>query len=234
MRKKAIWIGILFLLLVIGGSIYNGFNGNPLSRALAEKKLLSYLEETYPERHLQIKNSFYNFKYAEYVFHISNPTDKRTDELIFTVKGFIHPEVTEDGIIEAEHQKTAARISGEAAEEMKKHLDEALENVMRVQVDLSGNKPFKKNSKWNKAMKQEHTVAVSVTLNSGRGGKEEFYQQAKAVRERLMGYRYDKLDITGMGLDGEGRPGYAKYSVRIESGKDTALQDVQVLANHEK
>ncbi|MFT0826152.1 hypothetical protein VSK92_17280 [Bacillus swezeyi] len=38
MKKKAIYASLLFLILVIGFYIYNAFNGNPISRSLAEKK----------------------------------------------------------------------------------------------------------------------------------------------------------------------------------------------------
>ncbi|MGN9864036.1 YfjL-like protein [Bacillus swezeyi] len=37
MKKKAIYASLLFLILVIGFYIYNAFNGNPISRSLAEK-----------------------------------------------------------------------------------------------------------------------------------------------------------------------------------------------------
>ncbi|MED1740265.1 hypothetical protein P4U97_12270 [Bacillus swezeyi] len=226
MKKKAIYASLLFLILVIGFYIYNAFNGNPISRSLAEKKLEAYLQETHHGENLNIKESFYNFKYAEYVIHV---TDQREDEYIFSVKGGFRPAVTNDGINEAREEKTRARISKEASEEMKSQLEKSLKNVMDVEVSLSGSRSFKESAEWKK-LKQTEMIDVTVTLNTGRDSQKQVYKQAKAVKKALKDYHYENIEINGMGLDGEDRPGYVKYSVCIEKGSEIALEDVQLLA----
>ncbi|MFT0826151.1 hypothetical protein VSK92_17275 [Bacillus swezeyi] len=51
---------------------------------------------------MSIKESFYHFKYAEYVIHV---TGQGKDEYIFSVKGSFRPAVTNDGINEAREEK---------------------------------------------------------------------------------------------------------------------------------
>ncbi|MFT0803374.1 hypothetical protein VSK91_17990 [Bacillus swezeyi] len=60
------------------------------------------MQETHPGENLSIKESFYHFKYAEYVIHV---TGQGKDEYIFSVKGSFRPAVTNDGINEAREEK---------------------------------------------------------------------------------------------------------------------------------
>ncbi|KAA6473848.1 hypothetical protein DX928_18425 [Bacillus swezeyi] len=144
------------------------------------------MQETHPGE----KESFYHFKYAEYVIHV---TDQGKDEYIFSVKGSFRPAVTNDGINEAREEKTRARISKEASEEMKSQLEKSLKNVMDVEVSLSGSRSFKESAEWKK-LKQ--TEMIDGTFNTGRDSQKQVYKQAKAVKKALKDDHYEKSRLT--------------------------------------
>lgn len=221
LKKKAIITGLSLLILVTGCYVYNAFYGNPVSRALAEQKLSAYLQEAHAGETLNMKGSSYNFKFAEYLFRMS---DERNDEYIFSVKGGLHPAVTNDGIKEARQEKTRTRLIKEASDEIKAELEKELKNVIDVQVSLSGS--YDVNTDWKK-LKQTEPIAVTVTLNSGRDGQRQVYDQAKAVKKILSGYHYENIEIDSMGLDGEDRPGYVKYNVHVSKDRAIVIEDVE-------
>ncbi|MFT0803373.1 hypothetical protein VSK91_17995 [Bacillus swezeyi] len=110
---------------------------------------------------------------------------------------------------------------------MKSQLEKSLKNVMDVEVSLSGSRSFKESAEWKK-LKQ--TEMIDGTFNTGRDSQKQVYKKAKAVKKALKDDHYENIEINGMGLDGEDRPGSVKYSVRIEKGSEIVLEDVQLLA----
>ncbi|KAA6447785.1 hypothetical protein [Bacillus swezeyi] len=109
------------------------------------------------------------------------------------MKGSFRPAVTNDGINEAREEKTRARISKEASEEMKSQLEKSLKNVMDVEVSLSGSRSFKESAEWKK-LKQ--TEMIDGTFNTGRDSQKQVYKQAKAVKKALKDDHYEKSRLT--------------------------------------
>lgn len=93
---------VLSAALVVGVLIfYDGFNGNPASKWLAEQTVQSYLAKTYPDRELVIRDGYYNFKSSSYEFRViavgTQGEDGQPDEYWFHVRGLI-PRVDFDPI----------------------------------------------------------------------------------------------------------------------------------------
>lgn len=82
--KKFIIIGIGFLLLVFVISAINSFKGNPISKLLAKKAAGRYIEEQYSNLDLEIKKSYYNFKFKHYGVVVQSNTSEDTCFTIYT------------------------------------------------------------------------------------------------------------------------------------------------------
>lgn len=92
MKKKNIILRTLTILIaatLIGTVLYviNGFKGNPISAALADRAIQAYVEETYPELELELEKSHYNFKFNEYVARASSRTSVDTHFAIYYSDG---------------------------------------------------------------------------------------------------------------------------------------------------
>jgi hypothetical protein len=93
---------VLAAALAVGVFIlYDGFNGNPASKWLAEQTVQAYLEKTYPDRELVIRDGYYNFKSSSYEFRVvavgTTGEDGQPKEYWFHVRGLI-PRVDFDPI----------------------------------------------------------------------------------------------------------------------------------------
>jgi len=85
---------VLAAALALGVLIfYDGFNGNPASRWLAEQTVRSYLATTYPDRDLVIRDGGYNFKSGAYEFRVvaagTRDENGQPEEYWFMAKGVI-------------------------------------------------------------------------------------------------------------------------------------------------
>ena len=70
-----IMAGILAFIL-IGGILFiaNGLVGNPVSKFIASKNAVKYIEETYPNMDLEVPKATYNFKSGGYSAYVKSPT----------------------------------------------------------------------------------------------------------------------------------------------------------------
>lgn len=101
---RKISLRVLSAALAVGVLIfYDGFNGNPVSKWLAEQTVRSYLAKTYPDRELVIRDGGYNFKFSSYEFRVvavgTQGEDGQPKEYWFRVRGAI-PKLAYDPISE--------------------------------------------------------------------------------------------------------------------------------------
>jgi len=99
---RKILLRVLAAALAAGILIfYDGFNGNPAGKWLAEQTVRSYLAKTYPDRELLIRDGGYNFKFHTYEFRVvavgTQGEDGKPEEYWFTVRGVI-PKLAYDPI----------------------------------------------------------------------------------------------------------------------------------------
>lgn len=64
--KKIIYIIVLVIIVGALFTVYNAFNGNPISKAIAKKKYVEYIEKTYPNTDFKVDKVYYNFKNGRY------------------------------------------------------------------------------------------------------------------------------------------------------------------------
>lgn len=75
--KIVLWISLCLGAIFILG-IINAFNGNLISRSIADKAIRAYVEETYPEMDLEVGKTSYNFKFSEYGARVQSTTSEDT------------------------------------------------------------------------------------------------------------------------------------------------------------
>lgn len=70
-KKKLLMIPLILLILLLL-IVNNVFNGNPISKNLAKKKVQNYIAKTYPNTDFEIIDVFYNFKDTSYICDITS------------------------------------------------------------------------------------------------------------------------------------------------------------------
>lgn len=83
MKKFVITVvGVLMLIFAI--SSINSFTGNPISKLFAKKSAKRYMKEQYSSLDLEIKKTFYDFKFKSYGVTVQSKTSKDTCFTIHT------------------------------------------------------------------------------------------------------------------------------------------------------
>ncbi|MFN2747848.1 hypothetical protein ACINLE_20480 [Bacillus sp. z60-18] len=232
--KKKVGHGALLLAVpVCILSIYNAFNGNPISEMLAKKSLERYLTDRYPEKNLRLGDGFYNFKFADYSFDVIEAGDEtKSFAYDFTVAGWLHPEITFDGIREANLNKPLMeRLGEEAANELKTVLSKQVKNVAAVDVYvevLKGRLP--EDAKWGKDIKLDQPMQIDIVLDAENADQQSVFSAAKKIQHVLNteGYDYETVNINANIFDGDNvKDGYVKYSAFFEKDTEIKLKDVE-------
>jgi hypothetical protein len=101
MKKRIHWstiIVIIVFLLIAGffASFIMAFYGNPITSAIATAKIRKYVEATYSDMDLEIPKANYNFKFDEYVSHVSSKSSQDTKFSVSWSDGKINDSYEED------------------------------------------------------------------------------------------------------------------------------------------
>ncbi|KKB73562.1 MULTISPECIES: hypothetical protein [Bacillus] len=236
MKKKIVYSVLLFITVAFVLAAYNSFNGNPVSGMLSKKALERYLAERYPDKELEIEEGVYNFKFAEYVFDVTEVGDQ-TRTYQFTLTGFFKPEVNIDGIHDANlDEQLMKRLGGEASKELKAVLERKVRHLVDADVYLEVLKDkLADNAKWSKDIKLDGPMQIELVLDAADSNQEDIYRAAKTVQHVLkdQGYDYEYVNINANDFAGEDtkdmESGYVKYAVSFEKGADIKLSDVETL-----
>jgi hypothetical protein len=229
MNKKKIFLSILLVVLIgLIFTLYNAFNGNPVSKYITKQALETYLEETYPEKEFTIKKGMYDFKWASYYYRVVEIGNAAEYE--YRVKGFIKPEIMYDGIHQEYLDVTLSeRLSKQARLEISPLLTSQVRYIQDVGISLEVLKgKYDSNVTWNKDLQVDKAMRITVKFNSTNQSEDDFYHAAKNVKKILdeHGYRYDAINFNGNGYDTDGGKatthGYLKFSLFVNKNEDVS------------
>ncbi|MCY8143818.1 hypothetical protein [Bacillus haynesii] len=238
MKKKILYSVLIVLLVSFVLAAYNTFNGNPVSKRLSQTKLEHYLNDRYPEKDLRIDSAIYNFKFAEYVFEVTDTGDqKRKDPYLFSLRGFIQPEVHTDGIYEENlNEPLMERLGEEAGKEIKTFLSKSINDLKDVHVYVEVLKgKLKNDAKWEKSLRLDKPMEIHILLDAANADRKDVYKTAQKIQRLLNeeGYDYEGVTINANIFDGEDikdeEIGYLKYSTSFEKNTEIKLKDVEEL-----
>lgn len=238
MKKKILYSVLIVLLVSFVLAAYNAFNGNPVSKKLSQTALEHYLTDRYPEKDLRIDNGLYNFKFAEYVFEVTDTGDqKRKDPYLFSLRGFIQPEVHTDEIYEENlNEPLMERLGEEAGKEIKTFLSKSINDLKDVHVYVEVLKgKLKNDAKWEKSLRLDKPMEVHILLDAANANRKDVYKTAQKIQRLLNeeGYDYEGVTINANIFDGEDikdeEIGYLKYSTSFEKNTEIKLKDVEEL-----
>ncbi|MEC1262743.1 hypothetical protein P9D34_20425 [Bacillus swezeyi] len=236
MKKKLLSSVLILLLVSFVLAAYNAFNGNPVSKQLSKTALEHYLTDRYPEKNLRIDEGSYNFKFAEYTFEVTDISDqKRSEPYVFSLRGFIKPEVYADGIYDENlNEPLMERLGSEASKEIKTLISKSINNVEDVDVYLEVLKEkIKDDAKWEKSIHLNGPMQIHILLDAANADRESVYNTSKKIHRLLNkeGYDYEYVSINANIFDGEDVKdediGYVKYSTSFEKNTDIKLRDVE-------
>lgn len=81
-------IAALLALILIGVMFFlNGFVGNPISKAFANKAIKEYLEQNYSSLDLEVEKPVYNFKIESYIAKVTSHSSKDTHFSVYYKAG---------------------------------------------------------------------------------------------------------------------------------------------------
>ncbi|MCY7790459.1 hypothetical protein [Bacillus haynesii] len=238
MKKKILYSVLIVLLVSFVLAAYNAFNGNPVSKKLSQTALEHYLTDRYPEKDLRIDSGVYNFKFTEYVFEVTDTGDpKRKDPYLFSLRGFVQPEVYTDGIYEENlNEPLMERLGEEAGKEIKALLSKSIDQLKDVDVHVEVLKgKLKNDAKWEKSLRLDKPMQIHILLDAENAGRKEVYNTAQKIQRLLNeeGYDYESVTINANIFDGEDikdeEIGYLKYSTSFEKNTEIKLKDVEEL-----
>lgn len=203
MKKRRKWpyiIGIIVLLVPLL-FLYNAYNGNPISKALAKKTLNKYLEKTYPDDEFRIWDGFYNFKFGEYVYEVSIIGDEAQVKHEFYIGGLFSNEVIYDALHDANLDKILMKkLQKEAERELIVLLKETVPELRRVTVMLEVLKgTYELDTKWDKKMELDQPMHLHMLIHDVSLSKQAFYEAAQFIQTTLNeeNYNYEFIEIDG-------------------------------------
>ena len=235
-KRKWLYIILIVVLIVPILFFYQAFNGNPVTKYFSKAALKSFLAETYPEHEYHIREQFYNFKIGGYTSWVVQIGDQQQTEYEFEVTGFLKPTVTHDGIYYGNLdipliEKLADEAAVEISSLLAKHVPKITDIYVRVEV-LKGK--YEADTVWNKEMKLEKPIGISLTLDVTNLNKDEVLEVAKTIQQTLHeeNYKYSEVSFNGnmfdKYMDGKENRGYLKYAFGFDKDTNISLIDIEV------
>lgn len=235
-KKKPLTIALAVVLAVSVALVYDAFNGNPVGEWLAKQELQNYLEETYPEKELRIKDGFYNFKFSSYEFEVveigSVTEDGEAASYDFRVRGWI-PKVVSDGIRSDQlDQDLMERLGAQAADEIERLLAPEIGIVKDVQVHLEVLKgELPEDTVWHKDLPIQGGIRLHIVLDATNASSEDVFRAAKRIQAVLneAGYDYSHVNVNAndFGEAGAKDAGALKYAVSFDKETELGIEDVE-------
>lgn len=237
-KTKMLLIVAMVLLISVVFYLYNGFNGNPISKYLSKKELQAYLEETYNDKEFAVRDGVYNFKVSGYEFTVaeigSTDADGNVMEYEFTVSGFLNPKVDRDGIYEAnlDHQ-LASYLNEQIVKELSPLLKEKVETFYHMECYIEVLKgKYPDDVKWSKELELEKPIDFFIQLNSTNQSAEEFFKASQEIKKIIdkQGYDYNTIMFNGSGFFLEGEESYSdylKYSISVEKDEEFKKKELE-------
>lgn len=235
--KKPLLIAALVLLIGFVLFLYNGFNGNPLSKFLAENELESYLEETYPNQEFTIDDGFYNFKYGGYEFKVTDVGSAAAEGIAktydFTVSGFIFPKVHYDEIyIENLDERLARVLNNQFVEEISPMILEKVDSLHYIGTHIEVLKGrYPEGTEWSKDLTFEQPMDIFIQLDSTEQTAKDFLSDSIEIKSILdeQGYNYEKLNFNGIAFDSEVKDEHSYYlKFSVSALKDGEIKEKNI------
>lgn len=232
-KRKIPLTAALSVLLAAGVLLlYDAYNGNPLVKWLAEKKLEAYLENTHPDEQLVIGEGWYNFKNGAYEFRVvsfKKTADGQPAEYRVSLRGW-NPRVISDGVRNARlDERMMNRLGAGAAAEIRALLERDVAGLRQVDVRLEvlqGELPD--DAAWHKDLPVADDLRISIVLDAGGMTADDVREGARRIQAALdeAGYRYKSVLINANEFEedeaGEKRLGPLKYAASFRPGDDVA------------
>lgn len=236
MKKPLLIIAfVLFIGFVL--FLYNGLNGNPVSKFLAKKELESYLEETYPSKELTVNDGLYNFKYGGYEFKVKDIGSAGPRGIAktydFSVYGSIVPKVNYDEIyIENLDERLARVLNNQFVEEISPMILEKVDSLHYIGTHIEVLKGrYPEGTEWSKDLTFEQPMDIFIQLDSTEQTAKDFLSDSIEIKSILdeQGYNYEKLNFNGIAFESEVKDEHRYYlKFSVSSLKDGEIKEKNI------
>ncbi len=251
-KKKIIYILLLIVLASFILTVYNAFNGNPISNAIGKKLVINYLQDIYPDEEFRVENGFYDFKFNEYSYDVikigedpyaiiestADPIEleKFSQGLNYyiTVKGTFKPKIRYDAIRYARlDEKLSSKLSEEASWEILNTLKKQITNLKAVEANVEVLKfSMNENTSWSKDLKLDEPISLHIVTDATTQTADEALDDGIKIQQFLKanGYSYTNVNINGNAFDkdlgAKDEYGYVKYAYSFTPDTSLSVKDI--------
>ncbi len=225
-KLKIILLFLSIVLVFFTGFIYNSFNGNPINRYIATKKVESYLAMNYPEEEFKIKKVYYNFKLGHYLAKAYSPQNMNVQFLVSPRgNGYIYDEYLDKY---AKDQELSQHFSEQIVKIVFPIAKDKVMETSKVKAEIYIKKDkYPSNTIYSKDI--EEPFNLNIYFKGDKISKEEFVEKCITVRDTILANSYGfKADCFGFdyrwGIKSEG------YSLNVE-GDELNFSKEQLLSS---
>lgn len=248
MNKTVIKVGCTILLIIISlfiFSVYNSFNGNPVSKYISQKTLEKYLKQTYSDKNFRIDKGSYNFKFNHYTFKTIEigAVDEKSGtakEYNFSVRDGWNPRVSIDPIRESRIDRALSeKFNKEADLEMRKVLLPFVPSIKEVSTNIEVFKgEYTSDTVWNKSFKLDRPLNLHIILEVKNESKEDMLKIAEMIQSKLNEekYEYSNCTINANIMNNDTDKdmyGYVKYAVSFKMNTQINIKNIRDLSKKE-
>ena len=201
-KKKIIYLAILILIIGFLLSMYNSFNGNPISKAIAKGKIEKYIKGTYPEKDFKIKNVGYKFKFSNYYAQVVSEKDGLKFNIDIRKDNSFYDEYKESPIlvdyelsrrfIETIESNTKEDLKGIVEFDSEDGLSKS-NNFLFAQFDIPQGKYRDRETQYSNTMDDPFAIYINLYPEDSTGYREELLKVTKALKASVNKRNYNGI-----------------------------------------
>lgn len=190
MTKKK-WLSLIFIIAIVAFIIYFyiSFNGNLITKKLAEKTADDYISSVFPDGSYLIEKGYYNFKDDAYEFPIKRYEDFATSPLKYhlSVQGFWGNHVQNfyldiDDIDEAIQERFSEQSIATVREALGEPLASSAEIFTFIEVPKG---KYASDVQWSKELDDNRSHILTINIDAQGMTEDTFLAQAHYIQKAL-------------------------------------------------
>lgn len=222
--KKSLYLIGAFLITSFILFFYFSFNGNPISKAIAKKHAIEYLEFQFPENNYAIQDSTFNFKDANYYFHYTLVANNdRSYHYSVGVGTGLNPKQIMSNTLryDSENFELTNDFSDSGTNYVKKllknnNIQGDIYYYVQVPVDY-----LEKDAKWTPHLEFPVAAEITVSIEQHFDSKEQFVIYVDSIINALSEVNFNQLYVENRYKDD------LIYTIKVDKGQKAQIEKIQ-------
>lgn len=220
--RKSLFLLGAFLITSFILFFYFSFNGNPISKAIAKKHAIEYLDIQFPENNYALQDSTFNFKDAEYYFHYTlAANNNRSYHYSVGIGTGLNPNRIMSNTLryDSENFDLTSDFSDSGTFYVKKLLE--TNNIQGdiyyyVQVPIDY---LEQNSKWTPHLEFPVEAEITVFIEQHFDSKKQFITYVDSIMNALNDVNFNQLYVQNRYKD-------ELYTIEVNKGQKAQIEKI--------